>query len=67
MNIQGTFTSVERNYIEVTIENIADDTSDDMLVGWAMRAIGEYPSRFFDWAVTHWPLTRTATVTLYRS
>ena len=50
----------------VTIEGIAPDrqVSDDLLIGFAMHAAGENPSRLFGWSVSTYNDRTKAIVTL---
>ena len=52
MKVQSTYRG--RTYKEVTIEFIdgEDQCSDEMLVGYAMKAVGESPSSLFGWSVS---------------
>jgi hypothetical protein len=51
MQIQGTYKG--RTYKEVTITHNFDDrpVSDDLLIGYAMRVVGETPESLFGWEV----------------
>lgn len=52
MKVQSTYRG--RTYKEVTIEHDFDRSpvSDDLLVGFAMKAVGETPHSLFGWSVS---------------